>query len=132
MIWATGSRRWSRPARETAGGKGGGGKRTVHHDLQLFRQFRRRPVRGPDRRASAASGPTASCSTCRRRTTASIAAAEDQAPDPLIEAKEGGGDAPAYRGLAYLVFERLPLAEFGNRIPQLSFEVIRPVGGSSR
>jgi hypothetical protein len=27
-----------------------------------------------------------------------------------------------------VVFERLPLAAFGNRIPQLSFEVVRPVG----
>ncbi|HET7912393.1 MAG TPA: glycoside hydrolase/phage tail family protein, partial [Pseudolabrys sp.] len=51
---------------------------------------------------------------------------ETQAPDPLIVAKEG--DVPAYRGLAYVVFERLPLANFGNRIPQLSFEVVRPVG----
>ena len=51
---------------------------------------------------------------------------EAQTPDPLIVAKEG--DAPAYRGLAYVVFERLPLADFGNRIPQLSFEVMRPVG----
>jgi GTA TIM-barrel-like domain/Putative phage tail protein len=51
---------------------------------------------------------------------------EAQTPDPLIVAKEG--DAPAYRGLAYVVFERLPLANFGNRIPQLSFEVVRPVG----
>jgi hypothetical protein len=51
---------------------------------------------------------------------------ETQTPDPLIVAKEG--DAPAYRGLAYAVFERLPLANFGNRIPQLSFEVVRPVG----
>lgn len=33
--------------------------------------------------------------------------------------------APAYRGLAYIVFERLPLASFGNRIPQLTFEVLR-------
>jgi hypothetical protein len=53
---------------------------------------------------------------------------EDQAPDDLIVAKEGAAAAPAYRGLAYVVFERLPLAPFGNRIPQLSFEIIRPVG----
>lgn len=53
---------------------------------------------------------------------------EDQAPDDLIVAKEGAGNAPAYRGLAYIVFERLPLANFGNRIPQLSFEIIRPIG----
>jgi hypothetical protein len=52
---------------------------------------------------------------------------EDQAPDPLILAKEPGG-APAYRGLAYVVFERLAVADFGNRIPQLSFEVVRPIG----
>ena len=40
---------------------------------------------------------------------------ETQSPDSLIEAKEGAGLAPAYRGLAYIVFERLPLADFGNR-----------------
>ena len=54
---------------------------------------------------------------------------ETQAPDPLIVAKEGGANVPAYRGLAYVVFERLPLAEFGNRVPQLSFEVVKPVEG---
>lgn len=55
---------------------------------------------------------------------------ETQTPDPLIVAKEG--QAPAYRGLAYVVFERLPLADFGNRIPQLSFEVVRAVGHLER
>jgi hypothetical protein len=53
---------------------------------------------------------------------------EIQPADPLIVAKEGVNNAPAYRGLAYIVFEKLPLANFGNRIPQLSFEVLRPVG----
>ncbi|WP_088348512.1 MULTISPECIES: glycoside hydrolase/phage tail family protein [Rhodomicrobium] len=52
---------------------------------------------------------------------------ETQAPDSLIEAKEGAGNAPAYRGTAYVVFERLPLEDFGNRIPQLNFEVFRAV-----
>ncbi len=52
-----------------------------------------------------------------------------QSPDPLIVAKEGGADAPGYRGLAYVVFERLPLAEFGNRLPQFSFEVVRALPG---
>jgi hypothetical protein len=51
---------------------------------------------------------------------------ETQTPDPLIVAKDGV--APAYRGLAYVVFERLPLENFGNRIPQMSFEVVRPIG----
>ncbi len=50
---------------------------------------------------------------------------EQQLPDSLLEAKEGPGNAPAYRGLAYIVFERMPLEAFGNRIPQFNFEVFR-------
>jgi len=48
---------------------------------------------------------------------------ERQLPDPLIEAAQGVGNAPAYRGLAYAVFEDLALGDFANRIPQLTFEV---------
>jgi hypothetical protein len=52
---------------------------------------------------------------------------EDQAADSLIVAREGADNAPAYRGVAYIVFERMPLQNFGNRLPQLSFEVYRAV-----
>ncbi len=48
---------------------------------------------------------------------------ETQPPDALIESVEGAGNAPGFRGLAYIVFEDLPLKDFGNRIPQLSFEI---------
>ena len=48
---------------------------------------------------------------------------EDQLPDPLIAAIEG--EAPAYRGTAYVVFENLDLTPYGNRIPQFNFEVFR-------
>lgn len=48
-----------------------------------------------------------------------------QTPDPLIADIEGADNAPAFRDLAYVVFEDLQLAAFGNRIPQLSFEVFR-------
>ncbi|MDV7145083.1 glycoside hydrolase/phage tail family protein [Tropicimonas sp. TH_r6] len=51
---------------------------------------------------------------------------ESQLPDPKIEAIEGTENAPAYRGLAYVVFEDLQLSKFGNRVPQFSFEVLRP------
>ncbi|WP_029042680.1 baseplate multidomain protein megatron [Cucumibacter marinus] len=53
---------------------------------------------------------------------------EDQVPDAFIEAKQGAGNAPAYRGTAYIVFERLDLSPYGNRIPQISVELCRPVG----
>lgn len=56
---------------------------------------------------------------------------ETQAADSLIAAYEGIDTAPAYRGVAYVVFERLALAPFGNRMPQLSFEVHRAVDGFS-
>ena len=55
----------------------------------------------------------------------------DQLPDPKIEAVEGAGHAPAYRGVAYCVIEDLDLSLFGNRVPQFSFEVIRPAQGAA-
>jgi hypothetical protein len=48
---------------------------------------------------------------------------EDQPVDPLIAAAEGIGLTPAHRGIAYVVFEDLALADYGNRIPSLTFEV---------
>lgn len=46
----------------------------------------------------------------------------DQQPDPLIAAAEGAS-CPAFRGLSYVVFEDLQLADFGNRLPSLTFEL---------
>jgi hypothetical protein len=53
---------------------------------------------------------------------------EDQEPDPLIKARveeEHGEEniTPAFRGLVYIVFEELPLDEFGNRLPPITAEV---------
>lgn len=52
----------------------------------------------------------------------------DQAPDPLIAAAEGAANCPAFRGIAYAVFEDLDLSEYGNRIPALTFEVVADAG----
>ena len=53
---------------------------------------------------------------------------EDQAADPLIVAAEGATAAPAYRGLAYALFEDMQLEDFGNRIPSLTFEIVADAG----
>jgi hypothetical protein len=53
---------------------------------------------------------------------------EEQAVDPLIAAAEGSQGAPAFRGIAYAMFEELELAEFGNRIPSLTFELVADDG----
>ena len=47
----------------------------------------------------------------------------DQPLDPLIASAESAGQCPAYRGIAYAVFEDFQLADYGNRIPSLTFEI---------
>jgi hypothetical protein len=49
---------------------------------------------------------------------------DDQVIDPLIGSIEGITATPAYRGVALAVFENLQLADFGNRIPIMTFEVV--------
>ncbi|MCC7546201.1 MAG: phage tail protein [Burkholderiales bacterium] len=48
----------------------------------------------------------------------------DQLPDPLIESYLGVGNVPAYRDWAYLVLEMFPLRDYGNRLPNFTFEVV--------
>lgn len=55
----------------------------------------------------------------------------DQSVDPLIASAAGAQNCPAFRGLAYAVFEDLQLADFGNRIPTLTFEVFGDDGALS-
>lgn len=56
---------------------------------------------------------------------------DDQMPDPKMEAVEGAGKVPAYRGTAYVVLEDLDLGQFGNRVPQFTMEVMRPGQGAA-
>lgn len=50
---------------------------------------------------------------------------EDQMPDPAIQADKGTANTPAFRGMCYIVFKNLPLADFGNRLPNVEAEVIQ-------
>ncbi|MFN3451156.1 MAG: phage tail protein, partial [Sphingorhabdus sp.] len=52
----------------------------------------------------------------------------DQQPDPLLASAEAVGQCPAHRDMAYVVFEDLQLADFGNRIPSLTFEIFEREG----
>lgn len=57
---------------------------------------------------------------------------EDQEPDDrmlaTIEARDGPGTCPAYRGVSYVFFEDIPLEKIGNRLPQVSIEVASAAG----
>lgn len=56
----------------------------------------------------------------------------DQEPDSrmsaTIDALYGADSTPAYRGVAYIVFEDLPLEKLGNRLPQVSVEAVTAGG----
>ena len=97
------------------------------HRVLLLRQLRGRALRGPDHRHRAHLGRRQADEPRRRHHARPSRAARTRTPDPFIAAKMGAANTPAYRGTAYVVFEELPLERFGNRMPQLSFEVFRPI-----
>lgn len=54
--------------------------------------------------------------------------AEDQLPSAIIQnLSDDATEVPAYRGTAYIVLQDFPLADYGNRIPNFTFEVRRTV-----
>jgi hypothetical protein len=128
VIWATRFVEDVSVQRTKSGGKGGGGQKTVTTTYSYYANIAVGLCRGRIAliRRIWADGRELDLTTLGLRL---YRGTEDQQPDPLIVAKEGEANAPAYRGVAYVVFERFPLADFGNRVPQLSFEVLRPVGG---
>jgi len=129
VIWATSLEEFISTESETQGGKGGmvPGPTTTTTTYSYYANFAVGLCEGPIGRVARvwADGKPLDLNGLMVRVHTG---SETQEADPLIVAKEIEGGAPAYRGLAYVVFEQLPLASFGNRIPQLSFEVIRPIG----
>lgn len=57
--------------------------------------------------------------------------AEDQLPDPDLEALNGVGNTPYYRGTAYLVFPNDDLTDNQGRIPTYEVEGVQAVEGST-
>jgi hypothetical protein len=53
---------------------------------------------------------------------------ESQNPDPIIQAAEGIDNTPAFRGQLVGRWEGFPLANFGNRVPNIRGEVTFPLG----
>ena len=119
IVWATNFEEHS-STQDTGGGKGGGGATVTSYSYTV--SFAVALCAGPVTRIGRvwADGKPLSLADITWRLHAGD---ETQAADPLIEAVEGA--APAYRGTAYIVFEDMDLTPFGNRVPQLSFEVFR-------
>ena len=125
MIWATNLEE-VRSEEEQGGGKGLGGAQATTVEYRYFANFAVALCEGEISRLGRiwADGKELDLGDYTYRL---YKGSETQLPDSLVEAKEGVGNAPSYRGVAYVVFERMALAKFGNRIPQLSFEVWRAV-----
>jgi hypothetical protein len=135
VIWSTALKEKVKTRTETGGGGGKGGAPqpagTTVKTYSYFANFAVGLCEGPIGQVTRvwADGKPLDLNNVNYRL---YPGSEDQTADSLIAAKEGEGNAPAYRGLAYIVFEMLPLKGFGNRLPQLSFEVMRPVGELER
>ncbi|MTJ03588.1 MAG: host specificity protein [Sediminimonas qiaohouensis] len=123
VIWAS---RFSEAVHVSGGGGGGKGTaprpvtRSYSYSVSLAVALCEGPIGGVTR--VWANGVEVSAADLNMRV---YTGSRDQAPDPAIEAVEGAGAVPAYRGTAYVVMEDLPLAQFGDRVPQFSFEVLR-------
>ncbi|RME63901.1 MAG: hypothetical protein D6782_09310, partial [Alphaproteobacteria bacterium] len=124
VIWSTGLIEERHEEKTSRSGKGGGGGSTTTVTFTYSASFAialsGRAIVGVDRiwadgKLIRAAGGSLSVGGSFRVYVGD----ERQLPDPLIEAAQGIGQVPAYRGLAYVVFEDLQLAEFANRIPNL-------------
>ncbi len=123
IIWAT---RFEEEATTSGSGKGGSGSGSGTTEYSYYGNFAVGLVEGPIAgigRMWADGQEVDKTQIVFRVYTGS----DSQEIDPLIEAKESAL-APAYRGLAYVVFERLPLAAYGNRLPQIAVEVYASPG----
>lgn len=123
LLWATRFKE-TVTTRKAGGGKGGGGLSVSQTDYTYSISFAVGLCAGKATKIGRvwADGTLLDLSLF---TTRFYPGDDSQSFDPLIEEIEGDGNTPAYRGLCYIVFEDMALAQFGNRIPQLQFEVIR-------
>ncbi|MGN6550644.1 MAG: baseplate multidomain protein megatron [Pararhizobium sp.] len=125
IIWATDFREETKTTTQ-GGGKGGGGGKVQTTEYLYYASFAVALSEGP------ITGIGRIWADGKMLDTAGITwrwypGDESQSPDPFIVAKMGAANTPAYRGTAYVVFEELPLGNYGNRLPQLSFEIFRPL-----
>lgn len=125
IIWATDFREETRTTTQ-GGGKGGGGGKVRTTEYLYYASFAVALCEGPITGIGRiwADGKPMDLSGVTWRW---YPGNEVQTADPFIAAKMGAVNTPAYRGTAYVVFEELALSTYGNRLPQLSFEVFRPL-----
>ncbi len=136
---------WSTPINETkhtessGGGKGGGGggstQTTYTYDATFAVAFCEGPIVGVRRIwadsvliydvSEDASADSVYASGSIKSGIHVVEGTETQQPSSIIEAVEGIGNTPAYRGICYIIFDDLQLEKYGNRIPNITAEVVQ-------
>ncbi len=137
MIWTEGIKETKHVQSSDGGGKGGGGgggstQVSYTYSASFAIGFCEGPIVGVRRiwadtdliydKGLSSSADTLTASNAKGVQVYS--GDNSQLPDPAIEASVGVGSTPAYRGLCYLVFNTLQLEKYGNRIPNITAEIV--------
>jgi hypothetical protein len=139
VIWCPGIRESRHETSQSAGGKGGGGGQTATqisytYDTDVAIAICEGEIAGirkiwADGRmiydvGAAATTEEIVASNANAANFRVYTGSETQLADPTMEAALGAGNVPGHRGLAYVVFTGFQLADYGNRVPNFTFEVI--------
>jgi hypothetical protein len=127
VIWSTGLRETATTEKQGGKGLGGGGTAkttTYSYDVSCAIALCQGPIKGVGR--IWADGKLFRDADGQQKQAGELRVYlgdETQLPDPAMQAALGVDATPAFRGTAYVVFETLQLADFGNRLPVFTFEV---------
>lgn len=126
IIWSTRFKETKTTTTTTQGGKGGGGGVETTETVYTYSvSFAVAFCQGNDRTQLGRVWADGSLVDLSKVTHRFYVGSESQTADTFIETIEGSGNVPAYRGVCYLVFEEMQLEDYGNRIPQITAEIIK-------
>lgn len=138
MLWLENNQLRERTEKEESGGKGGGSSQTIktyNYSATFAVGLCEGPIVGVKRiwcadkliyNASSDNVETIIASNTNAAGWTLYLGTDDQEPDPRYEADVGVGNAPSFRGMAYIVFEDFELGDYGNtlQVAQFKFEVV--------
>lgn len=136
ILWVENNKLKATIRKKKSGGKGGGGSsattKTVTYSATFILGLCEGPIVGVRRiwcsdkliyNAASTDPDTIVASNNNAIGFRIYTGADDQMPDPRYEADVGVGNAPAFRGLAYIAFDDFQLADFSNTLQAAQFKV---------
>lgn len=128
VIWSARFKETKTTETETVGGKGGGGGQKVENTTYTYTcSFAVAFGEGSSRHMLGRLWMDGKEIDLTTIAATFYSGTETQAPDSVIQSIEGPSKTPAFRGICYMVFENMALAQFSNRIPQITAELIAPI-----